>query len=161
MRRLISAAIAATLLVAMSSAVALGAKPTIIDLNDPEFDADESVFWTQACDFPVTAQLSGHIIEHNPKGGAVTDLVVYHIDETLTSESSTYRLLDVGPDIFYTRGGVEYVAVVGRSLTGSGVIGRVEVNLETGEIVWHGRLVGDEVFGDFTAPVCRQLAPAE
>jgi hypothetical protein len=49
---------------------------------------------------------------------------------------------------------------VGRSITGSGVIGRTVINLDTGEVDWNGRLVGDEVLGDFTAPICRALAPA-
>ena len=105
--------------------------------------------------------MSGHIIVHNEKRGSVQGLTVFHIAETLTSESGTYRLLDVGPDIVFTRDGTTYVAAVGRSLTGSGVIGRVVVNAETWEIVSvSGRLVGDEVFGDFTAPICRALAPA-
>ena len=135
-------------------------KPFILDLDDPAVDADESAFWSDACDFAVTADVSGHIIFHNPKRGAVSGLAVFHIAETLTSETTTYRLLDVGPDLAYTRHGVEYQAAVGRSITGSGVIGRAVLNLDTGEVEWHGRLVGDEVFGDYTAPICRALAPA-
>ena len=143
---------------------ALGAeprKPLVIDLNDPALDAEDSAFWTAACGFPVTAEVSGHIIVHNEKRGAVQGLTVFHIAETLTSASGTYRLLDVGPDIVFVRNGTTYVAAVGRSFTGSGVIGRVVVNAETWEIVSvSGRLAGDEVFGDFTVPICRALAPA-
>ena len=120
----------------------------------------ESAFWTETCNFPVTAELSGHITFHNPKRGSVSELAVYHIGVTLTSETATYRIHDVGPDIHYTRHGVDFLAAAGRSITGSGVIGRAELNLETGATEWHGRLVGDVVFGDFTAPICRALAPA-
>ena len=142
------------------SMVAASQKPFILDLNDPAWDAEESALWSAECGFPVTADVSGHIIFHNPKRGAVSGLAVFHIAETLTSETATYRLLDVGPDLIYTRHGVEYQAAVGRSITGSGVIGRAVMNLDTGEVEWHGRLVGDEVFGDFAAPICRALAPA-
>ena len=134
-------------------------KPFILDLNDPDFDEDESGFWTEECGFPVMAELFGHIIFHNAKSGAVEFITVYHQTELLTSASGTYRIHDVGPDIEYIRGGVSYIAAVGRSITGSGVIGRTVINLDTGEVDWNGRLVGDEVLGDFTAPICRALAP--
>ena len=147
-------------LLATPSMAAEPQKPFILDLNDPTLDAEESAFWSDACGFPVTAELSGHIIFHNPKRGAVSALAVYHIGITLTSQTTTVRVHDVGPDLLYTRNGVEYSAAVGRSITGSGVIGRAEMNVATGEVEWHGRLVGDEVFGDFTAPTCRALAPA-
>ena len=134
-------------------------KPFILDLNDPDFDADDTAFWTEQCGFPVTAELSGHLIFHNAKRGAVMTITVYHTTEILTSSSGTYRLHDIGPDIEYIRGGVSYLAIVGRSITGSGVIGRTVINLDTDEVDWNGRLVGDEVLGDFTAPICRALAP--
>ena len=135
-------------------------KPFIFDLNDPAFDADDSDFWTDQCGFPVTAELSGHIIFHNAKRGAVQFITVYNQRELLTSATGSYRLQDIGPDIEYIRDGVSYVAIIGRSITGSGVIGRTVINLDTGEVDWNGRLVGDEVLGDFTRPICRMLAPA-
>jgi hypothetical protein len=131
--------------------------PFVIDLDEPALDADESTFWTAACGFPVTAEISGHIIVHREKNGAITSLTVFHITERLTSANGSYFLVDVGPDIAFTRQGVPYVAVVGRSLTGSGVIGRVLVNEATGELEVSGKLVGDAVFGDFTKPICRAL----
>ena len=134
-------------------------KPFIFDLNDPDLDEDEGESWTAECGFPVTADISGHIIFHHAKNGAVEFITVYHQAEILTSAWGTYRLHDIGPDIEYIRGGVPYVAIVGRSITGSLVIGRTVVNLDTGEVDWNGRLVGDEVLGDFTAPICRALAP--
>ena len=156
-RCLILAALAAML--AAPAAAGEPQKPFVLDLNDPEFDVDDSIWWTEQCEFPVTAELSGHIIFHNAKRGAVESITVYHTAEILTSEWGSYRLHDIGPDIEYIRNGVPYVAIVGRSITGSGVIGRTVINLDTGEVDWNGRLVGDQVLGDFTAPICRALAP--
>lgn len=149
--------------VALSAVVALPASaaepqnPIVIDLNDPDLDGEESEFWTDVCGFAVTAEVSGHIIVHSEKNGAVHTLTVFHITERLTSANGSYFLVDVGPDIGFTRQGVPYVAVVGRSITGSGVIGRVLVNEATMETAISGRLVGDKLFGDFTKPICRAL----
>ena len=160
--RLVSRCLLLGALVAMLASPAVAGepqKPFIFDLNDPEFDGEDSIWWSEQCDFPVTAELSGHIIYHNAKRGAVMSITVYHTTEILRSASGTYRLHDIGPDIEYIRGGVSYLALVGRSITGSGVIGRTVINLDTGEVDWNGRLVGDEVLGDFVAPICRALAP--
>jgi hypothetical protein len=146
-----------TVAAALPASAAEPQKPFVLDLNDPALDAEESAFWTRACGFPVTADLSGHIIFHNEHEGAVSSLIVFHITARLTSESGTYFLVDVGPDISFTRNGTPYVAVVGRSITGSGVIGRVLVNLETMELMVSGKLVAEEVFGDFRKTVCREL----
>jgi hypothetical protein len=146
-----------SVVVAVPAFAAEPQNPLVISFNDPALDAEESAFWTRVCGFPVTADLSGHIIVHNEKDGAVQTLVVFHITARLTSANGSYFLVDVGPDIFFTRNGVPYVAVVGRSITGSGVIGRVLVNEATMEITISGRLVGDELFGDFTKPICRAL----
>jgi hypothetical protein len=142
---------------ALPAAAAEPQNPLIIDFNDPALDAGESVFWTRTCGFPVTADISGHIIVHNENNGALTSLVVFHVTVQLTSATGRYHLVDVGPDIAFTRNGTPYVAVVGRSITGSGVIGRVLVNEATLETAVSGRLVGDELFGDFTKPICRAL----
>jgi len=38
------------------------------------------------------------------------------------------------------------------------VVGRVEVNLDTGEVTYHGNLVGDEVFDpEWFSPICDAL----
>ena len=153
--------ILAALVAMLASPVAAGEpqKPFIFDLNDPDLDVDDSIWWTAQCEFPVTAELSGHIIFHNAKKGAVKFITVYHTAEILTSAWGSYRLHDIGPDIEYVRNGVSYVAIIGRSITGSGVIGRTVINLDTGEVDWNGRLVGDQVLGNFSAPICRALAP--
>ena len=60
-------------------------KPFIFDLSDPDLDEDEGESWTAECGFPVTADISGHIIFHHAKNGAVEFITVYHQAEILTS----------------------------------------------------------------------------
>jgi hypothetical protein len=57
-----------------------------------------------------------------------------------------------------TKGDTTYLVVTGRSLTFSTVIGRVEINLDTGEVTWHGRLLGTEPLDPaWYAPICDAL----
>ena len=133
------------------------AKPTIISFDDD--DVADSAFFTEVCGFPVTAESKGHVIIHNPKSGAATEIFNWNINIWLHSESGSYHLLDAGPDMLLTKAGTTYFTVTGRSITFSTVIGRVEVNLETGEVTWHGKLVGDEVFDpEWWEPICDALA---
>ena len=155
MRRsaLVSLALLASLLLA---APVSGAPPTIVSF-DEEDDAD-SAFLTAACGFPISSDSEGHVVFHNDKSGATNFIANWNIRNTLTSAHGTYHLVDAGPDMEKTRGGTTYLAVTGRSLTFSTVIGRVEVNQDTGEITWHGRLVGTELFDpEWYAPICDAL----
>ena len=156
MRRLVSAAITATMLAAMTSAVALAAKPTIDSFEDDD-DAD-SAFFSTACGFEITAESSGHVVYHNETRGAATEIANWNINTWLYSENGSYHLIDAGPDMLLTRAGTTYFTVTGRSLTFSTVIGRVEVNLDTGDVTYHGNLVGGEVFDpEWFAPICDAL----
>lgn len=157
-KRALLLSLAMAMFAALPASAAEPQKPFVIDFNDPTLDAEESAFWTKVCKLPVTADISGHIIVHNDNEGALTSLVVFHITVQLTTSDGRYHLVDVGPDIGFTRDGTPYVAVIGRAITSSGVIGRVLVNLETLETAVSGRLVGDELFGDFTKPICRALS---
>ena len=153
MRRI--ALVFATLLILATAVPVLAARPTIIDF---EFDDEaDSAFFTEICGFPVTSDSDGHVVVHNDKRGAVTALSNYNIKNRLTSANGTYHLVDVGPDMEHTRAGTPYFVVVGRSLTLSTVIGRVEVNLDTGETTYHGRLLGTEVFDPALTPICDAL----
>lgn len=157
MRRLLIAALMVTLLASLAAPV-FAARPTKITFDGPEEDAWWAEEFTQACGFPVWADASGHVIFHNDKRGAATQIANWQINVWLTSENGSYHAVDAGPDMLLERGGVTYYTVTGRSTTLSGVIGRVEINTETGEIIWHGLLVFDEVFGDWTAPICEALS---
>lgn len=107
----------------------------------------------------MTAESSGHVIIHNPTSGAATEIFNWNINIWLTSANGSYHLVDAGPDMELTRAGTTYFTVSGRSLTFSTVIGRVEVNLDTGEVTYHGNLVGNEVFDPIPfAHICEALS---
>ncbi len=153
MRRI--AFVIATLLTLASAVPVLAAPPTIISF---EFDdVADSIIFTGACGFPVTSDSSGHVVFHNDKRGAVTQLANWNINNRLTSANGSYHLVDVGPDMEHMRAGTPSFVVVGRSLTFSSVIGRVEVNLDTGETTYHGLLVGDQVFSENLDHICDLL----
>lgn len=92
----------------------------------------------------MTAESSGHVVFHNEKQGRTNFIANWNIRIRLTSEHGSFYLVDAGPDMEMTRDETTYLVVVGRSLTFSTVIGRMELNLDTGEITWHGNLVGAE-----------------
>jgi hypothetical protein len=136
---------------------ALAARPTIVSFADD--DAADSAVFTEACGFPVTSESSGHVIFHNSKNGAATEIANYNINNWLSSENGSYHLVDAGPDMQHRRAGTIYSTVTGRSLTFSTVIGRVEINTETGEVTYHGNLVGQEPLDpEWYAPICEALS---
>ena len=156
MRRLVTLPLAVLLVLALAVPV-LAAPPTIISFADD--DVADGLFFSGLCGFEVSAESSGHVVMHNPKRGANDFISNYNINIWLTSESGSYHLIDAGPDMEHDRSGTTYLTVTGRSLTFSTVIGRTEVNLDTGEVVFHGNLVGSEVFAvDWYAPICEALS---
>ena len=157
MRQLFRSIVLSAALAAVLAAPALAARPTIISFA--EDDAADSALFTELCGFEVTSQSSGHVVIHNPKNGAATEIANYNINNWLYSENGSYHLVDAGPDMLLTRAGTTYLTVTGRSLTFSTVIGRVEVNLETGEVTYHGNLVGEEpLTANWFEPICDALS---
>jgi hypothetical protein len=137
------------------------ARPQVIDFDLIEPEA--AAFFTAACGFPVTVDAEGwvKIIPLTTAGNGrrqPLELNIYHLSsETLSSEWGSFQTpLDVGPDVIYLEDGVVKVALTGRSTTGSGVIGRVVINTDTGEVESEA---GNVVFEDFVATVCAALAP--
>jgi hypothetical protein len=122
-------------------ATALAAAPTRdrVDLNDPSADVDETAWATDFCGFPVEADISGHIdaMSHDKSGPGTFDKTSYHVYVTYRNPANGARftLRDVGPDRAYVKDGVAYVAVTGRSETGTGRTGVTKIDLSTGEIV--------------------------
>ena len=157
---------APTILVLVSVALlfpsaALGAAPTrdFISLDDPAIDAEETAFVTELCGFPVDAEVSGHVIVTSfPKDGApgVFALNVYGVRITYTNPETgkVVRLRDVGPDRFFVGGGIAYVAVTGRSETGTGIVGVVIIDLATGDVVHQA---GNDI-GVFYDRLCAALS---
>ena len=156
MRRIATVVLAGLLALAVA-APAFAARPTIISFA--EDDAADSELFTELCGFAVTSLSSGHVILHNDKNGAVTGIANYQINNWLYSATGSYHLVDAGPDMLLTKAGVEFLVITGRSLTGSSVIGRVELNLTTGEVIYHGNLVGSQPLDpNWYEPICAALA---
>jgi len=137
------------------------AKPTIIDFADLA-DGTAADF-AALCGVDVTAEAEGWIkiipLATAGKGRRQPlELNIYHLSKLiLTSDHGTFTSpLDVGPDVIYVEDGVVKVAITGRSTTGSGVIGRVVINTETGEIEHEA---GRRVYDDFVGAVCAVLNP--
>ena len=146
----------ALLFTIMLATPALAARPTIVSFEDD--DAIDSAFFTQVCGFLVSAESSGHVVMHNEKQGATNFIANYNIGTQLTSEHGSYYLVDAGPDMLKFKDGTTYLTVTGRSLTFSTVIGRLELNLDTGAVVWHGNLVGTQPLDPaWYAPICDAL----
>lgn len=148
---------AAILLALVLVVPVLAARPTIVNFADD--DVAEGAFYTTLCGFPVTADLSGHVVFHNEKRGANNFIANWNINIWLHSANGTFHLLDAGPDMEHRQAGTTYVAVVGRSLTFSTVIGRTTINLDTEEVEFHGNLVGEEPLDpEWYAPICEALS---
>jgi hypothetical protein len=147
MRRSVVLVVFALGMVAAAPVAAARPEREVIDLNEPAVDVEESAFATEECGFDVVADVSGHIILTDfPEGSRhVQELDHYAVRATYTNPETgqTFRLRDIGPDRFFVKDGVAYVAVTGRSETGTGNIGVVVFNLDTGEIVHEaGRFIG-------------------
>jgi hypothetical protein len=156
MRRLLSLPLAALAVLVLSFPV-LAARPTIVSFADD--DVDDGALYTALCGFEVRSESSGHVVFHNQKRGANNFMANWNIQNWLFSANGSYHLIDAGPDMEHTRAGTTYLTVTGRSLTFSSVIGRTEVNLDTGEVVFHGNLVGSEALPeDWYAPICDALS---
>ena len=166
MPRALSAAVGAAILSSLLLATSvLAAPPTKVDLDDPELEAAISALLTDACGFPVTTDIEGHIIirtfeQESGRGRAPLELNVFRtlIYFTNVETGSTTRLVDAGPDRYWVNAdGDLMLSLVGQSTTGSGVIGHTIVNLDTGEI----EFVAGREAGDWIENVCAALAPAE
>ena len=89
------------------------------------------------------------------KGNRNIELRVYHVVLTYSNDAGeTYVTRDVGPDHFYfDQNGDLIITLTGRSITGSGYIGHVVINLTTGETL----LVAGQEGGDLDAMACEAL----
>ena len=162
MRRFVLLVVVGLLSLALASP-ALAAKPSkeVISLDDPEAEAFYSALLTEACGVPVEADFEGTVTVHvftDRHGEIKREIHKYWIRDTFTNTETgaTVLLRDVGPDIIWVgRDGDTYIALTGRSLTGSGVIGRTVYNLDTGELISEsGKVVGsiaDQVCPHLTA----------
>jgi hypothetical protein len=130
----------------------------------PAANGNKLVFTLNAPPAPVTCP-NGEVLTRTAEGWVQVrlfergksrnvELDVFHSVIRFESTSGeTYLFRDVGPDHYYIdRNGDLIVAITGRS-TGSGVIGHVVINLETGETL----LVAGQAFGTAAALACEAL----
>jgi hypothetical protein len=161
MRRIAIALAGGMLSLLLTVGSTFAAKPTIfrIDVSDPDREAGFEADLLAFCGYPVDVEASGHVIVHVFNGHPrLVEISNYRMFETFSANGKTLTVRpDSGPDIIWVgRDGDLYIALTGRSVTGSGVVGRTVFNLTTLELVSsHGHDLGD-----FIAWVCNGLAPA-
>jgi hypothetical protein len=161
--RLSSAAMLALLMTAALAAPALAGKPTreVIDIGTPADEAIWGAYMSTLCGFTITASIESTVTVHvftDRDGEFKREIDKYLSWDTFTNPATgaSVTLHDLGPDLFWiNRDGELMQAIVGRSLTGSGYIGRFVINLDSGEVVHiSGRYVGT-----FEDQICEPLQP--
>jgi hypothetical protein len=143
-----------------TAATAARPEKTVISFDNPELEAEVAADLTAACGAPIAVDLSGKVeiivLNKSRQAGAI-EIDAYETRGTFTNTATgaTATLVDVGPDLvkYDPKTGRVVVAITGRSLTGSGVIGRVVVDLDTGEVL----SVSGLPKGDFIENLCREL----
>jgi hypothetical protein len=103
--------------------LAAGPQREVFDLNSAAADAEESEWASDPCGFPVVADMSGHIgVLVFPDGRGLTELDTYAARVTYANPATgvSASVHDSGPDRFLVKDGMRYVAVTGRSTTGTG-----------------------------------------
>lgn len=145
-----------SLLGALSEAEAVAPERFTVDLA--QFSGDESAFASRACGFAIDASLEGHVIvsifTNGKKPMLEIDRFNIRIRYTNRATGETSFVVDAGPDIISSTS----IAIIGRSVTGSGVIGRVVLDPKTSEIFFEaGRRLNDGD-GDYISAVCADLA---
>ena len=159
-RRTSTAAILALLLSALAAGSVSAARPTVlhIDVSDPAREAGFEADLLAACGYAVDVEATGHVIVHQFNGNPrLVEINNYRMFETFSANGKTLVVRpDSGPDVIWVgRDGHLYIALTGRSVTGSGVVGRTVFDITTMELVSsHGHDLGD-----FIAWVCNGLAP--
>jgi hypothetical protein len=148
-----------TLALAVTATAASPSK-TVISFDDPVLEGEIAADLTAACGGPIAVDLSGKVeiivLDKSTQAGAI-EIDAYQTRGTFTNTATgaTATLVDAGPDLvkYDPKTGHVVVAITGRSITGSGVIGRVVVDLDTGETL----SVSGLAKGDFVESLCSEL----
>lgn len=151
----------AVLTLALAFPAAAG-KPVrfVVDLGTPENEASIAAFLTDACGTPIGVEADGKVIvivhdKPRPRGVVEINAYEFHALVTNLATGATTTIVDAGPDLFKfdSKTGHLLLAITGRSTTGSGVIGRFVIDLDTGEIV---HVSGNEL-GDPAQAICAEV----
>lgn len=158
MRRMVAAALCAAILATVGAGSVLAAKPTTFIVDVSETESEDEALLLAICGYPIDVENRGHIVVHLFDGHTpLIEIDNYQMFESFSANGKTVVAHpDAGPDVIWVGSdGDVFLALVGRSVTGSGVIGRTVVNLSTGELVSsHGHELGD-----FIEFLCSELAP--
>ena len=150
-----AAAFAAVAMLAFAGP-AFAARPTITIVDFSEFEGFAEADWATECGFAVDVEFEGHIIFREFSGKHLVEIDTWRISQSYSANGKTVVAPStVGPDILWLAGdGTTYHAIAGRS-PADGLIGRMVLNDETGDVVsTHGRTI-DNPFDD----ICAMLAP--
>jgi hypothetical protein len=158
-----TAASMAILLAALATALAgpaLAAGPTreVQDLDDPQWDIDESAWASGLCGFAVDAHVAGQwtfvVYPEGSRRMLEIDHFVTRVTYTNLETGTAVKLRDIGPDRVSIRDGVVRIAVTGRAVTSQGNIGQIVFDLATGDVVFQA---GREP-GLYYDTLCERLA---
>lgn len=161
MKRILVLPVLAILMLALAFPAAAG-KPVkfVVDLGTPANEADIAAFLSDACGAPIAVEADGKliiIVLDKPKAQGVVEINAYEFHALVTNVATgaTTTIVDAGPDLFKIdpKTGHLLLAITGRSTTGSGVIGRFVIDLDTGEVV----AVSGNDLGDFADLICAEI----
>ena len=152
-------------LLAIALAVPAGAAAPIhfkIDISDPSWEADVGATLSAECGFAITMEGKGHInvlVFDPPRGRSpMVEIDTYAMHEVFSANGKSLTVnVDAGPDLYRydRRTGHLILTLTGRAITGSGVIGRFSIDLDTDEVIF---IAGNDQ-GDFLTRLCATLAP--
>ena len=167
MRRLFTAALAGSLLLAVAAPAASAAKPERFVVDQAEFTDIVDEIVEDACGIELETTMTGHVIISiwfDAQGNPDREIDRYSTRFTFRNAATgaVYRFADAGPDIlqFNWDDGTIVYSLIGRSATGSGYAGRVVllVDLETGEPIGDPLQVSGHELGDWVENVCDAVA---
>jgi hypothetical protein len=161
MKRILVLPALAVAMLALAFPAAAG-KPVkfVVDLGTPANEAELAAIFTAACGAPISVAADGKVIVivlDKPSARGVIEINAYEFHALVTnlSTGATTTIVDAGPDVLRIdpETGHLFVAITGRSTTGSGVIGRVVIDLDTGEVL---SVSGNEL-GDPVEAICAEV----
>lgn len=157
MHRFVGAVLGAAIALTARTGAALAAKPVIEIVDVSQFEEADEAILAAECLFPVDAEYEGQFIVHAFTHGRLVEIINYRTFQTFSANGITWTALhpDSGPDIVWIEDRTTFVAIVGRSITGSSVIGRTVIDLGTGEVLSSSGLAVDWPLDD----ICAMLTP--
>jgi hypothetical protein len=163
MRRLVSAAMAASLLLAVVIAPVGAAKPERFVIDQSEATDFVNDIVDAACGVDLDVTFQGHVIGSiwfDAEGNPVKEIDRFSTRAVFRNPDTgaVYRFTDAGPDQYrfdWDAGTITY-SIIGRSVTGSAYAGRVVLllDIDTGDVIGDPLHVSGVELGDWVENVC-------